>query len=139
MPIDIATISGNGTYTQFRTLFEHKCGVEYVWSTWIVEEVGLVTGYELAKEEWRKGGALGKAAAIGILVANLVVLSILLIALYCLGRCIRQGKCYRPMTESDDGAGLRARAADILSDTHTDAMARAEAEMEMNDLPDRSE
>jgi len=119
LPISLAALSGNGSFTSYGDLFRDKCEAEYSFADWVLDQGLAISGLGAAKDQWEEGHRL---AALWIVMLNLVVFFLLL---HWLVRCVQQGNCYRLCSPSSveeretltEDAAATESAADTAADT----------------------
>eukprot|EP00326_Haptolina_ericina_P024561 CAMPEP_0181180202 /NCGR_PEP_ID=MMETSP1096-20121128/6670_1 /TAXON_ID=156174 ORGANISM="Chrysochromulina ericina, Strain CCMP281" /NCGR_SAMPLE_ID=MMETSP1096 /ASSEMBLY_ACC=CAM_ASM_000453 /LENGTH=239 /DNA_ID=CAMNT_0023268607 /DNA_START=45 /DNA_END=764 /DNA_ORIENTATION=- len=121
LPISLAALSGNGSFSSYNQLYREKCSAEYSWGDYIIDRAWYYTGVESAQAQWEQGN---QVAAAWILAPNLLLL---LIIGHCVVTCARRGYCYRwcsPSSEeereslNDDGANGDTKGTAMVSCSH---------------------
>ena len=64
LPMSLAALSGNGSFTSYADLFRDKCAVEYSFSEWVLDRAFVISGIATAHEEWEGVNRLSFAAPV---------------------------------------------------------------------------
>lgn len=103
LPMSLSTLSGNGSFTDYRGFFRARCRLEYELWQGLMDSALSLPGMDYAQDQWAAGH---KATALAVLGANLTFLCLLGASIF---RLVRRGHCYRFCSPSsaEERTGLK--------------------------------